>query len=109
MENTNSAKDQATPQLSCEQCRGRKVKCDKLTPCSNCVSHGIYCRPIQRLRLPRGRHAQRVRQTPRSNETISEDLTQRIRHLEAMIGEMRTNSVAEPETPMVSDVERAWY
>lgn len=48
-----------TPQLSCELCRERKVKCDKLNPCSNCVSSKVACLPIQRLRLPRGRHVHR--------------------------------------------------
>ena len=49
----------ATPQLSCELCRERKVKCDKLEPCTTCVSSGVVCVPIYRQRLPRGRHAPR--------------------------------------------------
>ncbi|KAH6871769.1 C6 transcription factor [Thelonectria olida] len=96
------AKAKAPPQLSCEHCRDRKVKCDKLAPCSNCVSHGLVCKPVQRLRLPRGRHAQRTRQTDRSDGAISEDLAERIRHLEAMIDEMRASSassVVEASTP----------
>mgnify|MGYP001593172937 CR=1 FL=1 len=48
-----------TPQLSCELCRERKVKCDKLEPCTTCVSAGVACLPIFRQRLPRGRHAQK--------------------------------------------------
>ncbi|KAH8682684.1 fungal-specific transcription factor domain-containing protein [Xylariales sp. PMI_506] len=50
-----------TPQLSCQLCRDRKVRCDKLEPCTNCVSAGVVCLPIHRQRLPRGRHAVRVR------------------------------------------------
>jgi hypothetical protein len=49
-----------TPQLSCELCRERKVRCDKLEPCTTCVSAGVECLPIFRQRLPRGRHAQKV-------------------------------------------------
>lgn len=52
-------KGPTTPQLSCQLCRERKVKCDKLKPCSNCASSGVVCVPIQRLRLPRGRHVHR--------------------------------------------------
>ena len=47
-----------TPQLSCELCRERKVKCDKLEPCTTCVLSGVDCLPIYRQRLPRGRHSQ---------------------------------------------------
>ncbi|RFU28557.1 hypothetical protein B7463_g7777, partial [Scytalidium lignicola] len=47
-----------TPQLSCELCRERKVKCDKLEPCTTCVMSGVECLPIYRQRLPRGRHSQ---------------------------------------------------
>ena len=56
----------APPQLSCELCRERKVKCDKLEPCSNCLSSGAICVPIHRLRLPRGVHARSRRASPPS-------------------------------------------
>ncbi|OTB02206.1 hypothetical protein M426DRAFT_13786 [Hypoxylon sp. CI-4A] len=33
-----------TPLAACDQCRGRKVKCDKLQPeCSNCRKAGVAC------------------------------------------------------------------
>jgi hypothetical protein len=57
------------PQLSCELCRDRKVKCDKLDPCSNCESAGVTCVPIYRHRLPRGRHAHPAR--TRSSPTLA--------------------------------------
>ncbi len=47
----------APPQLSCALCRDRKLKCDKLDPCTNCSSSGVICVPVYRRRLPRGRHA----------------------------------------------------
>jgi hypothetical protein len=50
---------QAPPQLSCELCRDRKVKCDKLTPCTNCAAAGARCVPVYRQRRARGRHARR--------------------------------------------------
>ncbi|KAG5936353.1 hypothetical protein E4U53_000248 [Claviceps sorghi] len=49
------------PQLSCALCRDRKLKCDKLDPCTNCTSSGVTCMPVYRPRLPRGRHARRSR------------------------------------------------
>lgn len=43
------------PQLSCEQCRLRKVKCDKGTPCSSCKASDLRCNVVERARRPRGR------------------------------------------------------
>ncbi|CRG91726.1 Thiamine repressible genes regulatory protein thi1 [Talaromyces islandicus] len=31
------------PTLTCESCRQRKIKCDKLNPCTNCQRAGINC------------------------------------------------------------------
>lgn len=49
--------DNPTPRLSCGQCRQRKKKCDKGSPCSACKTAGVRCDVIQRLRLPRGKTA----------------------------------------------------
>lgn len=43
--------------LSCEQCQRRKVKCDKLSPCTACRSTGVACNTVQRARRPRGKSA----------------------------------------------------
>ena len=43
------------PRLSCEQCKHRKVRCDKNTPCSSCQANCLQCVSVQRARLPRGR------------------------------------------------------
>lgn len=45
----------AAVKLSCEECRRRKTKCDKGSPCSACKHAGITCTAVQRARLPRGR------------------------------------------------------
>lgn len=93
------------PQLSCELCRKRKVKCDKLNSSNNCASIETACIPIYRTRLPRGRHANRPGRvsspppTTGSGETermsqpgvrLNEDLQQRIYRLEALIQRMRS-------------------
>lgn len=71
-------RNEELPQLSCDACRNRKVKCDKLNPCSNCISLGVACIPVHRLRLPRGRHV-------RGSGGVSEDLKRRIKRLEALV------------------------
>ncbi|KAH8882003.1 hypothetical protein GQ53DRAFT_886358 [Thozetella sp. PMI_491] len=73
-------KTPAVPVLSCELCRDRKVKCDKLDPCTNCMSAGVACVPVQRLRLPRGRHVHH-------SAAVDQDLKRRIRRLEALISD----------------------
>ncbi|OJJ46854.1 hypothetical protein ASPZODRAFT_15546 [Penicilliopsis zonata CBS 506.65] len=63
-----------TPTLSCESCRQRKIKCDKLMPCSHCRKAGIICESVQRKRLPRGRYARnsnhRLREKIEKLETL---------------------------------------
>ncbi|OBT66797.1 hypothetical protein VE03_03999 [Pseudogymnoascus sp. 23342-1-I1] len=60
------------PQLSCQLCRERKVKCDKLGPCTTCVSASVECLPIFRQRLPRGRHAQKSSNVTRQQQRSSQ-------------------------------------
>ncbi|KAL3429923.1 hypothetical protein BDV09DRAFT_202606 [Aspergillus tetrazonus] len=64
-------------QLTCETCKRRKVKCDKLRPCTNCCKAGIQCVPVERARLPRGRSAKKKKPSP--------DLTGRVSMLEGLI------------------------
>ncbi|RAK87880.1 hypothetical protein BO79DRAFT_174869 [Aspergillus costaricaensis CBS 115574] len=68
-------KNRTVPQLSCVLCRDRKLKCDKLDPCSNCTSSGVACMPIYRPRLPRGRYGRPARSrtsSPSANESYGD-------------------------------------
>lgn len=105
---SSQAKDHPTPQLSCELCRERKIKCDKLEPCSNCISAGALCVPVHRLRLPRGRHARRSARTaspgrpgrvrPASTSiAVDEDLNKRIQRLEELVDTMASD-IVKPAT-----------
>ncbi|KAI1380223.1 hypothetical protein F4677DRAFT_452692 [Hypoxylon crocopeplum] len=73
------------PQLNCELCRERKIKCDKSSPCSNCVKASVACVPIYRKRLPRGRHTHR--QSPAAADD-GDELRDRIRRLETLVSNM---------------------
>ncbi|KAM5454875.1 hypothetical protein MaudCBS49596_002174 [Microsporum audouinii] len=106
MEKRNQKKRQQNAHLSCELCRERKVKCDKLDPCTNCASAGVVCVPVRRPRLPRGAHAQRLRRIPPEDPEASiridispgagtaadEDLKKRIRRLEALVDSLRSSA-----------------
>ena len=100
---SRSGQTKTPPQLSCEGCvrivvptatitvltlpqKARKVKCDKLDPCTNCSSSGTTCVPIYRMRLPRGRHARpRNNSDARSTISVEEDVNERLRRLEALV------------------------
>ena len=101
-----------TPQLSCELCRDRKVKCDKLDPCSNCASAGAVCVPVQRLRRSRGRHVQRPTSYPLSPKASPEpcpavnvdpSFDHRIRRLEELVNHMNPGTINNSLT--VSEVD----
>lgn len=85
-------------QLSCEMCRQRKVKCDKLSPCTNCQRLGAVCIPVERARLPRGRF-RKAKAADRTAESDAADATDelkgRMERLEGLICTlMQDNGVA---------------
>lgn len=61
-------------------CRQRKVKCDKLTPCTNCQRLGAVCVPVQRPRLPRGR-VRRAAESPSESGATLKDRVVRVEQL----------------------------
>jgi hypothetical protein len=66
-------------QISCILCRQRKVKCDKLQRCSNCVKTGVEC-VYQAPARPRRRIG-----NGKSPEDVSrEELILRVRRYEAL-------------------------
>ena len=75
------------PELSCEACTERKVRCDKGNPCSTCQATGVVCVPTQRKRLPRGRH---VRENKVNKENT--ELRERLARLESLIATDHSSS-----------------
>ncbi|RAH49093.1 putative C6 transcription factor [Aspergillus brunneoviolaceus CBS 621.78] len=76
---------------SCVTCRRRKVRCNKRSPCSNCVKAGIEC-----IFPPPGR-APRKSKRPQDAELLS-----RLRRLEGVIehlNEKRTASLSDTPSP----------
>lgn len=58
-------------QLMCETCKRRKVKCDKLRPCTNCSKASIQCIAVERPRLPRGRSAKKKKRPQEDPPNLS--------------------------------------
>ncbi|KAJ5923300.1 hypothetical protein N7454_008545 [Penicillium verhagenii] len=83
--------------LSCEACRQRKVKCDKLSPCTSCQRLGFRCVPVERARLPRGR----TRKAPERAAGSDKELADRVAKLEQLLRRVATErdapSISQPE------------
>ncbi|KAL2800162.1 hypothetical protein BJX66DRAFT_321658 [Aspergillus keveii] len=82
----------ARAQLTCETCKRRKVKCDKLRPCTNCCKAGIQCVAVERPRLPRGRSA-------RKKKEASSDLSGRVSMLEGLIQSLLNSNTRVQSRP----------
>ncbi|KAF4495047.1 hypothetical protein FAGAP_8873 [Fusarium agapanthi] len=63
--------------LSCSSCRQRKLKCNRNELCSNCVARNVSC---QYAPWPRGRVAAQRR------DSRQNDLSDRVRYLEQLLG-----------------------
>lgn len=72
----------ANRRASCIDCQRRKVKCDRASPCGNCLKYGRECKQPDVHREPR-----RQRRA-RENATIA-DLRERIRVFEKSLAELR--------------------
>ena len=66
-------------QISCTTCRQRKVKCDKLQRCSNCVKAGGECA----YAIP-ARPKRRIGNGKAPEDVSREELIQRVRRYEAL-------------------------
>ncbi|KAJ5537433.1 hypothetical protein N7513_010619 [Penicillium frequentans] len=84
--------------LSCEACRQRKVKCDKLSPCTSCQRLGFKCVPVERARLPRGR----TRKAPERAGGSDKELADRVAKLEDLLRRVATGRDA-PSKPQVDE------
>ncbi|KAJ5899478.1 hypothetical protein N7495_004222 [Penicillium taxi] len=88
--------------LSCEACRQRKVKCDKLSPCTSCQRLGFVCVPVERARLPRGR----TRRTTERATNTDKELADRVAKLENLLKRVaaeRDESHLSPIAPNASN------
>ena len=78
-----SSPQRRTPQqpLSCTHCRQRKIKCDKIHPCSNCKRSGLVCVFPERVR-----HTKKTRD---SSKAVNEELLRRLGKMEELIEKLK--------------------
>lgn len=80
---------------SCAVCRSRKVRCDKLSPCSNCRRANIACVVPSNDRPPRwARRLERITNNAASTEQAPQEsegarqVMERLRNLESLVKEL---------------------
>ncbi|OOF99071.1 hypothetical protein ASPCADRAFT_163043 [Aspergillus carbonarius ITEM 5010] len=83
----------------------RKVKCDKLDPCTNCQRLGARCVPVERARLPRGRSGRLAIERPGDQDA---NLKDRVSKLESIIRDLaRGGSQASARAILAAAVEES--
>jgi hypothetical protein len=92
------------PRLACEQCKRRKIRCNKGSPCAACKNANLHCHTVQRARLPRGKSGKAGRQN-----RVLEDRVARIESLLARqpgsrAGSSSTSSSDQISTPSTDSV-----
>ena len=89
---TNVSESALPPrQLACQACRKRKIRCDKLSPCSHCKSSGIPCQSSERYQGAR----QRAQRSSRADQTIA-DLNKKIEQLSQHLQPAASSPASSP-------------
>jgi hypothetical protein len=96
---TAASRKTAKHLLSCTNCRKRKVKCNKTSPCSACDRSSLICIFPNRARLPRGRTS--------GSKTTNIELLRRVKKLEELLdkanGEPKDGSPTASVPPSQSE------
>jgi hypothetical protein len=83
-------------QLSCINCRQKKVKCDRADPCSRCVRLGVICVSSTPSGAPRGRNGGRRK--------VNHELLDRIAKLENLVRGIEGRSTGESTATGVTEL-----
>ncbi|KAM0300277.1 hypothetical protein HYE67_010532 [Fusarium culmorum] len=86
MDRPSSPQDESTLKIwSCVICRRRKIRCDRVDPCSNCVKNNIECHFPVTGRIPRRNRGPPTAKTPAQKQS---ELLSRLRRLESVVTEL---------------------
>ncbi len=80
----------------CASCQRRRVKCDRLSPCTNCITHGQECKQPDSRRAPR---------KPRKPTNAS--VLERVRQLEHTLEHLKSQTQPTAQTPATSPETRS--
>ncbi|RDW93052.1 putative C6 transcription factor [Aspergillus mulundensis] len=76
-ESPDSDSKEAVVRRACDQCRQRKIRCDKRSPCANCRTSKIMCSSTGAGQKPR---------EPRKRVLISNEYERKIDHIDERLG-----------------------
>ncbi|KAL1970487.1 hypothetical protein VTN77DRAFT_4131 [Rasamsonia byssochlamydoides] len=82
---------------ACDNCRMRKIKCDKRSPCSNCRASNTVCRTANRPK----EHRQRILISSQYEKKI-EAIESRLARIEVLLQNLAAHSAAIPSRPSVT-------
>ncbi|KAK7962215.1 uncharacterized protein PG986_003040 [Apiospora aurea] len=88
---TSSSGTRPSFKLSCTTCRSKKIKCNRVHPCSHCTKSGIGCVFPARKRMERPR------------KTRNQELLNRISRLESIVGKVDVQSLKDLDID-ISDI-----
>lgn len=74
---------------TCDNCRRRKVKCDRTQPCSRCRDSGVPCISSKISNLPRGRNGGRRKANIELNARVA-----KLENLLSQVAEMAETSMS---------------
>lgn len=80
---SNRAADAKQHSLSCTHCRQRKIKCDKVHPCSPCSRSGLACVFPERVRHPKKKSGK--------SKAENDELVRRLSRMDELIERMKVN------------------
>ena len=93
-DDSNSPRQSGQHPLSCTHCRQRKVKCNKIHPCSPCQRSSLECVFPERARHPKKKK--------NGAKPTNEELLARLNRMEQLIGRMEGEGSTKDETTQLS-------
>lgn len=73
-ESIDTVKKRLRVYKACEDCKRRKVKCDGINPCGNCIKHGLVCNYDYTAGKPRRKYKKLLTKRERSTTPVSHGL-----------------------------------
>lgn len=80
---SNHSADAKQHSLSCTHCRQRKIKCDKVHPCSPCSRSGLACVFPERVRHPKKKSG--------NSKAANDELVRRLSRMEELIERIKVD------------------
>ncbi|KAJ5398468.1 hypothetical protein N7465_008957 [Penicillium sp. CMV-2018d] len=95
------------PQLSCNSCRWRKVRCDRLRPCSNCSSRGLGSSCVYTNTATSGASSPAQAASHGRLKVPATNMQDRINRLESLVLKLMHQNKSSPRESPLGDLRQA--